>query len=88
VDIAGSGSVGIAGKVDTQVIHIGGVGGYSGSNLESDDVAVDIDGSGDVEVFAQLSLNVSIDGSGSVRFRGAPTVSSLIAGSGTVTPLN
>src|SRR5690606_30202425 len=87
IQFPGSGRIGINGQAYTHTVELGGSGSYLGAELESDDVAVHLAGSGDVEVFARRSLNVSLDGTGDVRFKGDPVISSLIAGTGSVSPL-
>lgn len=82
--ISGSGNINLGGETKDVSVHITGGGDYDGRNLKAENARVNITGSGDVNLFADASLNVKVTGSGSVRYRGNPTVSQKIVGSGSV----
>ena len=82
--ISGSGNINLGGETKDVSVHITGGGDYDGRNLKAENARVNITGSGDVNLFADASLNVKVTGSGSVRYRGNPTISQKIVGSGSV----
>jgi len=83
-DIAGSGDLHAAGRVDKLDASIAGSGDLALVELESRDAKVHIAGSGDAHVHATETLEVKIAGSGDVTYRGDPKITRSIAGSGSV----
>ena len=88
VDITGAGSGGIkaTGTADILKVDVRGSGDARLGGLTARTADVDIDGSGEVEVAPQESLNVGIAGSGDVILRSEPKkLDASIAGSGYIT---
>jgi hypothetical protein len=83
-DIAGSGNLILNGQTKRFKGTVAGSGSIRAYDLLAEETIVDIAGSGDADVFASVSLNVSVAGSGDVRYKGNAKVSSNIAGSGNV----
>lgn len=83
-EITGSGSITLNGNTRTLGSEITGSGEVHSFNLLSEATEVEINGSGNAEVFASKQLNVSISGSGDVQYKGSPTVSQSVAGSGNI----
>ena len=83
-EITGSGSITLNGNTRTLGSEINGSGDVHGFNLLSEATEVEINGSGNAEVFASKQLNVSIAGSGDVQYKGSPAVNQSIAGSGKI----
>lgn len=83
-DLTGSGNLIINGQ--TKVFHssVSGSGNIRAYDLKAEDTKVRIAGSGNADVYASVSLDVSVAGSGDVRYKGDAKVSSNIAGSGNV----
>ena len=66
-------------------ITIAGSGNYNGQGLISDDVDVDIAGSGNAHILVNNNLKANIAGSGDIYYSGTPeTVDTDVAGSGNV----
>ncbi|MFA5107282.1 MAG: head GIN domain-containing protein [Patescibacteria group bacterium] len=82
--ISGSGDFSLNGTATDQEISISGSGKYLAKDLVSQNVKVDISGSGKSEVNAQKSLTVKISGSGSVSYFGQPVIDQSISGSGKI----
>ena len=82
--ISGSGNLNVAGETRELELHIAGSGNYRGADLKAENARVDIAGSGDASLFADVSLKASIAGSGDVKYRGNATIEKNIAGSGSV----
>jgi hypothetical protein len=85
-NISGSGDITLSGSSPTSKHTISGSGNTRALNLDSDDVTVNISGSGDCFANADSTLNVTISGSGKVRYTGTPQVTTNITGSGNVSP--
>jgi hypothetical protein len=83
-EISGSGNITMSGNTRTLGTEINGSGEVHGFNLLSEATEVEINGSGNAEVFASKQLNVSIAGSGDVQYKGTPTINQSIAGSGNI----
>lgn len=83
-EISGSGSITVSGNARTYGSEINGSGEVHGFNLLSEATEVEINGSGNAEVFASKQLNISISGSGDVQYKGNPTVNQSISGSGNI----
>lgn len=83
-DIAGSGVLNISGQARTVNVSIAGSGGYEGTNLKAENADINIAGSGDAAVFADVVLKASIAGSGNIKYKGNATVDKHISGSGEV----
>jgi hypothetical protein len=84
VEISGSGSVRVDGKVDRQDVEISGSGDYGAPALASTDAQVTISGSGSADLAVSATLDVTISGSGSLTYSGSPKVTQDITGSGSV----
>ncbi|MEX6690056.1 head GIN domain-containing protein [Danxiaibacter flavus] len=84
IDVAGSGNVNMKGETKDLKIDIAGSGNFKGFDLMAESAKISVAGSGDVEVYADTSLDVSIMGSGDVSYKGKATIKSSIAGSGSV----
>lgn len=83
LEICGSGDVDLTGTSPRFDLEIQGSGDIKASSYETEDCYIDVDGSGDTEVFATDLLDVNIDGSGDVKYWGSPdVVRSSINGSG------
>lgn len=82
-EIAGSGDIKLQGTASNHKVQINGSGNVAALDLVSDQVGVDINGSGDVKVNVSTSLDVDINGSGDVDYIGTATkISSDVNGSG------
>ena len=83
-EIAGSGNMHIKGETRDVEIHIAGSGNYDGPGLKAENANVNIAGSGDAYLFADINLKASIVGSGDVKYNGDAVVDKHIVGSGSV----
>ena len=83
-DINGSGDVSIEGKAVNHRIRMNGSGNVMAGNLQTENTDIHINGSGDADLTANLSLEAKIMGSGNVTYQGAPKVDADITGSGEV----
>jgi hypothetical protein len=88
IEINGAGDVRATGRIERLSVKMAGAGRVDAVGLYAERVDVDIDGSGDVDVYANESLDVSIAGAGDVRYAGNPQVSQSIAGVGSVIKTN
>ena len=83
----GTGSIKLAGTAETQEIKLIGTGDYEAPDLESQTAAVDVTGTGSVEIWVLDSLDVVITGVGEVSYFGRPNETQSITGTGSVTSL-
>jgi len=83
-DLTGSGNINLEGETKNFNGEIMGSGDIRAYDLKSENVGVEILGSGNAEVFASMKLKVEINGSGDVKYKGDGAVSSSIHGSGNV----
>lgn len=83
-EITGSGTVTLKGNTRTLGSEITGSGDVHGFDLKSEATEVEINGSGNAEVFASKQLNVSISGSGDVQYKGSPAINQSISGAGKI----
>ena len=83
-DITGSGEADLQGDTKVFSAQINGSGEIKAQYLKAEETTIDINGSGDAEVYASVKLNVNVAGSGNVKYRGNAQVSSNIAGGGKV----
>ena len=86
-DLAGSGDIFVAGAAADQRIRISGSGRYLAPDLKSQTATVSINGSGEVELWVERTLDVRIAGSGDVRYYGTAAVTQSVSGSGSVKSL-
>ena len=87
VEIEGSGHVNAKEEfedIESLDIEIIGSGSFDGFPVEADQVAVNIVGSADCSITANVGLKVTIDGSGTVSYKGEPSIESDISGSGKI----
>ena len=84
-NIKGSGEIRVMGSTDELKLSISGSGDFEGEKFISNHAEIKINGSGDVDIHVNESLNFQIYGSGDVRYSGKPTaVNHSIFGSGEV----
>ena len=82
--ISGSGDIYVTGETKNSKIEIAGSGNYHADGLKSENVSVQVAGSGDAWVFADSKLNIDIAGIGNVYYKGNATVDQKIAGTGKI----
>lgn len=83
--ISGSGKLRLKGNVARTSYSVSGSAQIEAFDLKSDNVSVDISGSGDADVYAATSLDVEVSGSGDVRYKGSPPkIRQSISGSGSL----
>ena len=87
-EIEGSGDVKLVGEAQSQKITIEGSGDYVAKDFKTDNTSLEIDGSGNAQVWADGSLAVAINGSGDVGYRGEAKLKKSVSGSGEVHPLD
>jgi len=80
--VSGSGRITIAGVSDDANISITGSGRFDGSDFHTLNAAVNISGSGKVNIFVEDYLDAKISGSGEITYGGQPKIDSKISGSG------
>jgi putative autotransporter adhesin-like protein len=84
VTVNGAGEVKMAGRAESQDVHISGSGNYQAGDLESKAAKIALGGSGSATVNASDELDTKVSGSGSVEYTGDPTVSQDVSGAGRV----
>ena len=84
----GTGSINIEGASSSLDLVNEGSGYIFGFDFMVNDCAIEIGGSGDVEVNCSNSLDVLIEGSGNVYYKDFPTINVSITGSGEVINYN
>jgi hypothetical protein len=71
VDLSGSGDVALLGNSIKLNISVFGSGDVNAFNMQTQDVAITLSGSGNIKVYANSSLSGSMAGSGDVYYKGA-----------------
>jgi Putative auto-transporter adhesin, head GIN domain len=84
VDLGGASDLSLGGKVTDQTLRFSGGSRYRADLLESETVALEINGSGEAAVWANDRLDVQINGAGNVNFYGNPDVRQDIRGVGII----
>jgi putative autotransporter adhesin-like protein len=82
--VSGSGSMNLTGQTKKFKGDVSGSGGIKAINLMTEESALQLSGSGNIEVYASVMLDASISGSGYVRYKGEAKVNTNISGSGYV----
>jgi hypothetical protein len=86
LDVSGSAKLKCVGKAGKLGIIASGSSDFDCLELASDDVTVNISGSGKANVQANRSLKVDVSGSGAVKYLGMPEIEKNISGAGSVAP--
>jgi hypothetical protein len=85
IGINGSGKLHLNGKSGTVKINTSGSSKIDATSLISEDSDIQINGSGNIQVYAANSVSVQINGSGTVKYKGEPkSVNQQINGSGKI----
>lgn len=84
----GSGKIILNGTAPTESIVVSGSGQYRAYDLTSENTTANLNGSGEIRVYASETLHVNIDGSGTVKYKGSPSISQSIDGSGKLSNQN
>ncbi len=88
-DISGSGSLVLSGNCDNHDIEISGSGRLKAFKLISNEVEVEVTGSGNCELFANYKIKAEITGSGDLLYKGNPEkVDTDVTGSGSIKQVN
>jgi Putative auto-transporter adhesin, head GIN domain len=87
LDAPGACDATLSGRADRLDIHVAGLGHVRADALVAKEGHVTLEGSGDVEVDATDTLEVTVSGMGRVGYRGKPVVTKSISGLGSVGPL-
>lgn len=82
--ISGSGSIKIAGETKEVNVDIAGSGTHDGFALKAETGIINIAGSGDAMIYADINLKASVAGSGNIKYKGNATVEKNVTGSGDV----
>jgi len=82
--VNGSGDIDLSGYSPIQSITIDGSGNINAFPFRTLNTVVNILGSGNCEVTADSTLNVTISGSGNVYYKGTPIINTNISGSGNI----
>ncbi|WP_242157214.1 GIN domain-containing protein [Aestuariivivens sediminis] len=88
IENEGTGNIEINGVSNDLTIRNQGSGNILGFHFIVNHCAVEIEGSGNVEVTCSTNLDVEIEGSGNVYYKGTPTINTDITGSGSVVNAN
>lgn len=84
VSIAGSGDMTASGETRDVKVSIAGSGNFNGQDLKAENADLNIAGSGDAYIFADVRLKANIMGSGSVHYSGNAAIEKNVMGSGVV----
>ncbi len=82
--VEGVGNFNLEGTVENLTIDSEGVGNVNAYDLVSSNCNVIIEGTGNVEITANTTLDVVITGTGNVYYRGNPTITQNVTGTGNV----
>lgn len=82
--VEGSGDVRLSGGAGLHEYLLEGSGNLEAFDFRTDSTSVNIEGSGNSEVFANENLDIIISGSGDVSYKGDAVVSQSVTGSGSV----
>ncbi len=85
--ISGSGQLNVKGTTDNASFSVSGSGNVHARELKAAIANVQVSGSGNVQVYAEKTLNARVSGSGNIRYAGSPTVNSSKSGSGNIGPI-
>ena len=87
-DINGSGDVTLTGSATNQSIQIRGSGKMQAFDFDTEASTVRVNGSGDIRLRTNNTLDVTIDGAGNIYYKGFPTITKDINGSGNLIDAN
>jgi hypothetical protein len=86
--IDGAASFEASGTATTANYNLNGTGVIKAKDLLSDNVKINLDGTGNAVVTANKTLDVAIDGTGNVTYYGEPVLTQSINGLGSITKGN
>jgi hypothetical protein len=84
VMVEGAGSVVLSGQVAREHLTLAGTGHLDGSELSAGESIIELNGVGDIAVWAIDRMDVSIGGIGDVYYYGSPSVTRSVTGFGSV----
>lgn len=88
VRISGSSKVNLKGNVASTTYGISGSGDIDALALHSDDVKVQVSGTGKLDIYADKKLDISVSGMGKVRYKGNPALNQSSSGMSKVSKLD
>lgn len=81
-NISGVGNIDLKGETKSVELELSGTGHAHCFDLKSEDVKVDISGTGSAEVYASVHLDAQVSGAGSVDYKGGAKVDQHVSGVG------
>lgn len=82
VHYPGAGSITVSGEAGRQTVIRDGLGPYLAGDLRTSITTLDVEGVGDVEVWAEAEFFYDVTGQGQVRYWGMPTADGQISSQG------
>jgi hypothetical protein len=88
VRISGSSKVNLKGSIPSTTYGISGSGDIGAFDLHSDNVRVEVSGSGKLDVYADKKLDISVSGMGNVRYKGNASLNQSSSGMSKVSKMD
>src|SRR5262249_15908847 len=85
-ELAGNGTLEVAGAVQQGTALLGGAGPLDLHALAATDSTAQLQGTGTIRVQATSTLDATLTGTGTILYRGEPTVTTRNTGTGTIAP--
>ena len=84
LNISGAASINMTGEAENLSISVSGAANVNAREFITQDVKLNVNGAGSVEVYAAKTLDAVLSGVGSIRYWGSPEVTQSIRGLGTI----
>ena len=86
--VSGVGTIQLNGQIISQSISSSGVMNVKNFEVLSNDVSINVSGSGDFEVSCSDNLNIVVEGTADIKYKGNPRIEQQASGSLTLTQVN
>lgn len=80
IDVSGTANLDLDGQVTDQTMKVSGVLNAKNFDLLTNNMSIDVSGSGDFEVACSDNLDIEVSGIANVTYKGVPTISQEVSG--------
>jgi hypothetical protein len=88
VEISGSSKMDLKGAIASAVYEVSGEAKVDAPDLKSDDVQIDVSGTGKMSVNAQKKLDINVSGTANVEYKGNPSVNQSTSGTAKISRID
>ena len=80
ITVSGAAEISLTGESNDQEISVSGIIDVNNFGLSSENVSIDVSGTGDFEINASNTLEITVSGAATIKYKGTPAINQNISG--------